>query len=1225
MLAIGEETGQKEPYNETASSSSPPLRSNQSEDSERDDRHLSRQIESLTVKNQELQKELEEREQERNRLREQLEIQRTEKGYRSIYSPPGLPSRVLDGRKVLRDSVPLVTSPGIPISSSSPLPPQSPLSHSPRHVASPLPTQFPQSTVPHSPRSRLPKDFETTPSTTKRRNIVPEEFILPRTDSNILNDHYLQQIEELKRDNKELERRLHELLEERRKLESELGTQKEAFDKIQAREQDLSKDIEILRDENSHNTDALKRLQDEREGLKSENETLQENLTTINEKLKKTEKCYNDVEHENLSLEAEIEQLVNDKKLLYEEKQKLQMAVEDALKTKENYRSSIKQLREQNQSLENQIRQPGSQAAKPEKKKVMVPATKEHKTLNEVMNLREEKLQLQDRLLSAKQEIDSLEVHLKVQDGKDIPVNDLRGEITQHLAHFRAQVSSVREDLDSTKSAISFFIGQQHVLAHDSFIMLVSKCREYISMAENDKSKLNEALSLAESSFAKISEDYEHLKSENAKLHSQKISVTDELSALKEEVAMLQDQKRLLSVKLSQNETILHERDGKISEMESSHKQLQERYSTSERNWKREFSKLELEWSGKVAEAEQQCELLLEDKDTLLKEKVFLEERIAEVILENEKLTVARDELIAQVEEMEKKMESINSKVDENEQTISRVQGNIASLLAKKVCLVAQMRVEEEVHKEKVASMEKERAKVLSNAHEQTHTLQERVDILTREREDMANKLEEITSKEEDIGKLESQMAVLIIKQEQLQAEKDAQTKKLSSLLQEIQALQEGEHSRRLHNEKVKMTLTTEMKLLKSKLSSLEDENDRLKSRLGDVGKEHAKQSGAFQALAASKQVDQMKQQSSDSKHQRKFNLESAGSRTIAELQSRLTLVEGENKCLKEATMKNSCTHTDLDEETVMALRKKLTEKTRMIFFLESDKQSLTGKVERLTASLKSARETHSHVTTGREQKLLAEKRALQEKIHALEGSLTKKLMAADAKILETVKENDKLKHKLIKIQSAIGSEQSQTSGLESLLTLLKSESKVLQELKSSLEASSNELEQLESGHHRIESLQQEIHLTVSSSQESESASPTESKNVPAVFKSLPAGYLSNLQGRKTPSRLDSRSASFSISNSDLQKKLSEVNSATVAFGENFQKHVSTLKQKDKEVDSIHGRLVSLEDKFRAESERSVSLHETLSAINQGMDLHNEELQVVMQKQIEKLQDQVRV
>ena len=201
VLAIGEETGQKErvvPYTaatpaagsaqSTGAGPGPSpvgARREQSDEDEREDSRLSQQIALLTAKNQQLQKQLEDRELERNRLREQLDVQRVDKGPRSIYSPPGLPSRVLDGRKVLRDSVPLVTSPGIP-ASASPVPrPQSPLSV--HGMVSPLP---PPSVSPgpapfsHSSRSSGGKDNEGA-SGGKRAGSSSsvEEFVMPRAEA----------------------------------------------------------------------------------------------------------------------------------------------------------------------------------------------------------------------------------------------------------------------------------------------------------------------------------------------------------------------------------------------------------------------------------------------------------------------------------------------------------------------------------------------------------------------------------------------------------------------------------------------------------------------------------------------------------------------------------------------------------------------------------------------------------------------------------------------------------------------------------------------------------------------------------------------------------------------------------------------------------------------------------------------------------------------------------
>ena len=71
----------------------------------------------------------------------------------------------------------------------------------------------------------------------------------------------LSKIDSLHKSCCDLEERLHELSEEKRRVETESVTQREALHKMQDREQDLSKDIETLRDENSHHSGTLSKLQ----------------------------------------------------------------------------------------------------------------------------------------------------------------------------------------------------------------------------------------------------------------------------------------------------------------------------------------------------------------------------------------------------------------------------------------------------------------------------------------------------------------------------------------------------------------------------------------------------------------------------------------------------------------------------------------------------------------------------------------------------------------------------------------------------------------------------------------------------------------------------------------------------------------------------------------------------------------------------------------------------
>lgn len=679
---------------------------------------------------------------------------------------------------------------------------------------------------------------------------------MPRVAADsISSDQFLrQQIDTLKRGNFELEKRLHELAEEKRRLETELKTQKENFCTMQAREQDLLKDIDILRDENSHHTADIKWLQGEREGLKNENECLHDDLTSINDKLNRTEKCYKDVEHENLMLEADIKQLDKERKLLFEEKTKLQLAVEDAVKTKENYRATIKQLREQNLSLENSQRQPDSKAAKPEKKKNVAPATKEQKALSQVMDLRAEKQKLQDRLLVAQQDIDSFQAHLNGQektssspmtsqsstssvnsDGMGVEVVG-GSEMAAHLNHFRSQVQAVRADLDAVQSTITFFSGKQQALVHESFLLLVKKCREQILSAGDDKEALSEALTATKQSLEKIESDCDILRGENAKLQSQRTNMQAEITAMKDEISRLQDQKRMQSVQISQSEAITKEKDKKLSEVETNLKKLQERYSTSEKNWKREHGKMELEFEGRLAEAQQESDQLLDQRDQLASEKTHLEARLAEVTRDNEILASAKDEMEARIKGLEEEMVNVVLREDRNERAICTNREEIASLLVEKAFLSAKLKLDEAAYEEKVARMKDESSESLSTALTENGELKESIASLQTEKSELAKRMEAISDKEQHIVFLQSKISLLTDNQEQLQSEMETLTKQHTKTLNEFRVLEDSEHSRRLDNEKVKMTLTTEISLLKNKLTSVEDERGRLERRLSEMG-----------------------------------------------------------------------------------------------------------------------------------------------------------------------------------------------------------------------------------------------------------------------------------------------------------------------------------------------------------------------------------------------------
>ena len=1108
---------------------------------------LSQHINFLTVKNNQLKKQLEDREVERDRLREQLDVHRKDKSSHSLSSPAGLPSRVLDGRKVLRDSATLMTPP---------IPPAAPFSSFP-NLHSPKP----------SPGERGSKTYGS--------SMDSYQLVSGGSVCSPLSSALKQQNEGLQRDNMELEKRLHGLTDEKRKMETDLEQKKESFLKMQAREQDLSKDIEILRDENSHHTSALKRLQGERGQLKNENESLHDELTSIHNKLDKTETCYKEVEHENLLLEAEIEQLVSDKKQLFEEKQKLQVAVEDALKTKESYRSTIKQLREQNQSLDCLVRQQqtgnvGMNAANRPKKAAPL-ATPEQENLSEILNLRADKFQLQGKLLSTEQEINSLEAHLKIQDSKDvsdgavistssaISGGDLQEEIDAHFSRFQSHVAMVTEELESAYNDVAFFSSQQYSLVHKNFLLLVEKCRNLLLVVhEDDTSSLSELLHLAEDSLSQLAEDSTVLKQEKGRLQTCLIPSSA-------------------------------------------------------------------------------------NKDSLLMGRDALVGKHSLILLNSDQLIAVHDRLKSQLKRTEEQMLSVTPEVDENEHTLTQAQEEIARLFAQKVCLSAQMVIMQEKIEKNLVQLQNEKSLLVAELDQESISHKNSIQALESERNQLVKQLEETPGTEQHTHILESTIASLKRSKDEVQSEKDALNQKHTVAMREFQTLEETEHVRQLNNEKLKMTLTTEIKLLRSKLSKISNKEQS--------------SVGAPQGLTASKEIEQLKKQiislqteSKQQQHRKGVQELEDGGQSVSlfhVLQNRLTILETENKVLKEKAKKSStislssslASQSFMDEEMLINLRKKLTDMTRKTFFLESDKRHLTDKVKALSTNLKFLRESKNELTNEHMKKILADNSNLREQIQKLKESLTKKLMAADSKILETVSENDKLRRKLLYVQSALNSDDGHSNNcLLVVLDLLKSASHVLMELKTILSSSNCELDQLESDHKRVEGLQKELQLALSAL-EPRNASPAPSrlsssfggKNMPSVFKSLPVGYLSNCQYRKgstasslSLSRTDSKSLTFSSSNPDIIKKISQMCSASLVFGECLKKYKTAMKRRDDGVNSSCERLIVLEAKLQDEARRSKSLKDILSGLH-DMDLSGERLGGVIKQQIESLQDQVMV
>ena len=152
-----------------------------------------------------------------------------------------------------------------------------------------------------------------------------------------------------------------------------------------------------------------------------------------------------------------------------------------------------------------------------------------------------------------------------------------------------------------------------------------------------------------------------------------------------------------------------------------------------------------------------------------------------------------------------------------------------------------------------------------------------------------------------------------------------------------------------------------------------------------------------------------------------------------------------------------------------------------------------------------------------------------QERLRALEETHTKKLMVADHKIVETMKENDTLRQKLARIQSGVAGDPKDgqvnlSSSLQELAKSLRTETASVHSLRTSLTGSREELEQLELAHQRVLTLQMEMQSLLPIPTSLEAASRplglsrtssvgSASQGLPPVLNSLPPEYVSRLQG----------------------------------------------------------------------------------------------------------------
>ena len=117
-----------------------------------------------------------------------------------------------------------------------------------------------------------------------------------------------------------------------------------------------------------------------------------------------------------------------------------QLSVDDGQKTKENYRLTIRKLREENTALKAKTAEATKEkptpppVVKPEKPQLV---SKEQQAMDEMIEMRVERTQLQEQLKSAQRDIDSLRAQIKGHSLEKQATNAIKRNVRITCIHCR--------------------------------------------------------------------------------------------------------------------------------------------------------------------------------------------------------------------------------------------------------------------------------------------------------------------------------------------------------------------------------------------------------------------------------------------------------------------------------------------------------------------------------------------------------------------------------------------------------------------------------------------------------------------------------------------------------------------------------------------------------------------------------------------------------------------
>ena len=391
------------------------------------------------------------------------------------------------------------------------------------------------------------------------------------------------------------------------------------------------------------------------------------------------------------------------------------------------------------------------------------------------------------------------------------------------------------DDLETTRSTVTTLAEHQSKLAREQFEVLVKKCRVELRRAVTDKMVVTKSLSEAKRSLAKLQIEVEVVRATNMKLQSHKSVVADDVSQLRSEVAQLEDQKKMLERQLSQNEKMATEKETAFRQLEAEKKKLKSQLQSNEKTWKAQLARCERDWEDRMAEMEQIQGNIEDEKEDLLEEKARIEERLSKIESDNSKLEEEKRDLEGKVAQFESQITEMEARLSENATEILRVQRDIAQAVVNHACSMAKARWSTQCQQEEFAARESEMKTKMAALVCERDQLTQQLEESQSNKEEMEAQVRDTSEKDKKIEELTAQLDSLKTENDTIRAEIRSLSELRQSAVDNLQQLSEAKQSLQLDNQKIHMTLRTEISLLQAKLKSTEEEKQALEAKLTEL------------------------------------------------------------------------------------------------------------------------------------------------------------------------------------------------------------------------------------------------------------------------------------------------------------------------------------------------------------------------------------------------------